>query len=348
MTTTTKDDIPKKVLIHSYNKSSNLYLVSYADEEDAAAVAAIMPQIAALGPGNEDNDDIFFDATEEDEVDNFDDANLDPAAATKKEPLVLLSYRPDQLNPAHGAKFYPLLLELMKRGDQAAAQVEGLYVQNKDQIHKVAGVVQQSTQDVSAKVLGQTQELWDQNTGGKDTKQLVDSTTEAAESAADQAVSTLKSQVEEHAPSEEQVQKIMTMLKDEELTVLLENGKERLNQLVQTDISQATQTALDALGIQWKQVATEKDKALEETQQKALAAVEDLLQSIQQAAKAQGIDIPEDQLSLKNLNLNMLESQFKELHLDQKFQNMFDSFVEASKSDRHLSGIMDDVTKYTT
>ena len=351
MTTTIKDQDEskqKKVLIHTYTKSTDTYLVSYADEEDAAAVAAIMPQLAALGAASgDDSDDEFFDAEEDGANDN--DA-ADIKAAT--EPLVLLSFRSDQLNPAHGAKFYPLLLELMARGDQAAMQVEGLWLKNKETINKVAGVVQQTTKDVTAKVAHRAQNMVDQNDKLKqlkqDPQQVVESTADAAEKAAEEAVTTFKTQVEENVPSQEQVQKVMTMLKDEELTVLLENGKERLSQLVSADIPQATQAALNGLGIQWKQVATQKDKALEETQQKALSAVEDLLQSVQQAALAQGMDIPADkQLSLKDLDLKQLESQFQELHLDKKFQVMFDNFVEASKSDRHLSGIMDHVSKHT-
>lgn len=349
MTTTTKDeDVSKKVLVHSYIKSTDSYLVSYADEEDAAAVAAILPQLAALSLNDDDSDDDdFFDAEEENGDDDGDD---DDIAAKLKEPLVLLSYKRDQLNPAHGAKFYPLLLELMARGDQAAAQVGGLWEQNKDKINKVKGALVETSKDVSTKVKGQAQNLIEHNNlREKDRpQQMIENTADAAENAADKAVSNLKTQVEENAPSQEQVQKVMTMLKDEELTVLLENGKERLSQLVSADIPQATQTALSSMGIQWKQVTTQKDKALEETHQKALLAVDDLLQSVQKAALAQGIDIPADKLSLKGLNLKELESQFQELHLEEKFQVMFDNFVEASKGDRHLSGIMDHVSKHTT
>jgi hypothetical protein len=178
---------------------------------------------------------------------------------------------------------------------------------------------------------------------------LVEHSTAQVATAAETAVDSIKAELQVRTPSQEQVQKVMTMLKDEELTVLIENGKQRLEQLVQADIPKATEEALKSLGIVWNDASTGERKAkLDATQQKALDAVDDLLAIVQQAAEQQGISLGKDKLSLKGLNLKELESQFQELHLEKKFQVMFDNFVEASKSDRQFSVIMEHVSTHTT
>jgi len=391
MTTMTKDEIPKKVTVHTYLSSQKRYLVSYADEEDAAAVAAIMPQLNAMAiaaSNSQDEDDEFFDADDE-FFDAEEDKNNDTNQETKQNsqqqqppptpPVVLLSYTADQLEATKAAKFYPLLLELMKRGDQAAHQVGALYQQNKEQIHAGLQTLQSTTEQVTQKLTLTTQQLVE----SEDNKKFLEQGTTKVEAVAEDAVAQLKSRVTQHQPAvNKEVQKVIAMLKDEEFTTLLQNGKERLEQLVRSDISQQARTTLASLGIQWNSdkggmIATATagttetpsdvdsttsstksgNKALEESQQKALAAVDDVLQIIKQAAKAQGIELPQggdnnnnDVLALLQggLNMQQLQEQLNELHLDDKFKVMFDQFVEASKSDRHLSGIMEHVAQHTT
>ena len=61
--------------------------------------------------------------------------------------------------------------------------------------------------------------------------------------------------VKETAENEE-VKQLMEMLKTEDLTILLEKGKERLEQLVQEDIPRQTRTALEKAGVR---IADEND-----------------------------------------------------------------------------------------
>jgi hypothetical protein len=350
MTTTTKDTVSKKVLVHTYSSSQQKYLVSYADEEDAAAVAAIVHASFAqvlTDDDSESDDDDFFEAAESFEEE--DDKSL--PQRKPKELVVLLPYTVDQLNPSKGAKFYPFLWELMKRGDQTAAQVGGLWEQNKDKILQVSTQLQEVGSQVGDVVTAKTQALLGDEAALQ--AQLQEQATKA-EGLAATAVESLKDQVKETTPqAQEQVQKVVTMLKDEELTVLLQNGKERLEQLVQSDIPQTTHKTLQELGIKWNEVAAlQHNPQLEETQQKALDAVDELLQIVQQAAQAQGMELPHTKdgklISLKGIDVKELETTLHDLQLDQKFQTMFDNFVEASKSDRTLNQIMEHVTQHTT
>ncbi|CAB9516018.1 expressed unknown protein [Seminavis robusta] len=344
MTTTTIEDIPKKVLVHCYNPSQEKYLVSYADDEDAAAVAAILPHLARLMEDQDDDDDEFFDAEEDNDNDDNDDEPL-----PEKKPTVLLSYSVAQLQPTKGSKFYPLLLELMSRGDRAVAQAGGLWMQNKDKIQDAALKLAETGEKLGEELQTKAKEVIAETPLQQIATTNIEQGTADATTAAETAVETLKTNIQERTPSQEQVEKVMTMLKDEDFTVLLENGKQRLEQLVQADIPHATEEALSNLGITWNtETSGARREQLEATQQKALEAVDDLLASVQQAAEQQGIDLGKDKLSLKGLNLKELEAQFQELHLEEKFQVMFDNFVEASKSDRHLSSIMEHVSSHTT
>ncbi|CAB9516014.1 expressed unknown protein [Seminavis robusta] len=247
MTTTTIEDIPKKVLVHCYNPSQEKYLVSVA-----------------------------------------------------------------QLQPTKGSKFYPLLLELMSRGDRAVAQAGGLWMQNKDKIQDAALKLAETGEKLGEELQTKAKEVIAETPLQQIATTNIEQGTADATTAAETAVETLKTIFKnEHRPRTSR--KSHDHAQGRRFHVLLENGKQRLEQLVQADIPHATEEALSNLGITWNtETSGARREQLEATQQKALEAVDDLLASVQQAAE------------------------------------QFDNFVEASKSDRHLSSIMEHVSSHTT
>jgi hypothetical protein len=122
------------------------------------------------------------------------------------------------------------------------------------------------------------------------------------------------------------------MLKDEELTVLLKKGQERLKELMATDVSKATKETLRKTGIVIDNgpdddAASSFQDAVAKSRDAALSSLEELLHDA--------------------------EVDPKELHemrdkLEQNFTTMFDSMSDAAKSDRMLSGIFDTISGKTS
>lgn len=103
---------------------------------------------------------------------------------------------PAQLEPAPSSKFYPLLEELIRRGEQTAAATSGF-------LHKkeVTNVISKATT-------------------------LVESSAQKAQQAKGKInVDELATSVKTVVPNDEEVKQLIGMLKDEELTVLLEKGR---------------------------------------------------------------------------------------------------------------------------
>ena len=216
----------------------------------------------------------------------------------------LLRVPSTDLKPAASAKFYPLLQELIKRGEQTAA-VTADFLQQKEVTHVVEKATK-FTQHQSKKVLSKAKDL-------------------NAENSVDGVATKVKDVV-----NEEEVQQLMTMIKDEDLTVLLQKGKERLEQLVQKDVPEATQLALEKTGIRVVSDDGESQspyiEAIHQSRKLALQAMERVL------AQAQ-------------VDTNDLEAIRDTL--GDNFNTMFDSLTEAAKSDRTLSMIFNTINEKT-
>lgn len=204
---------------------------------------------------------------------------------------------PEELRDARGAKFYPLLDELMRRGDTTASATSS-FLNQKD----VANIVTKTTQ-------------------------MVEESSASAAPIANYDVQDLTASV---LPDESQVKQIYTMLKDEELTVLLERGRERLAQLVSTDIPKATEQALLKTGIT---VITDDEteatfsSSIAKSRETALAALEELLQ---------------------DSNIDASDMEAIRGQIEQNFTTMFDSMRDAAQSDETLNSIFDTISGKTS
>jgi hypothetical protein len=307
MTTTAKGDKTKRFMVTCYYSSRNTFLVAPLAMEGAAAA----------GCDNENDSEEALPAAEAEEPTETETPHsLQERLAKLSLSGSILSSRhmmvqqeqdgqeisPAQLEPAPSSKFYPLLLELIRRGEQTAAATSEFWHQK-----QVTNVISKATT-------------------------LVESSAQKAQQAKGNInVDELATSVKTVVPKDEEVKQLIGMLKDEELTVLLKKGRERLQQLVSNDIPKATEAALQKTGIR---VVNEEEgdigspymKTIVKSRQAALTALEDLLKEAEV-----------DSADLEAIRGNLEDS----------FTTMFDSLAQAAKSDRTLSSIFETVSEQT-
>lgn len=130
-------------------------------------------------------------------------------------------------------------------------------------------------------------------------------------------------------PAADELVSAYEMLRDEELTVLLEKGRRRLRELVDDEIPAATERALAAAGIRVDVSDASADgantKSVLADRDRALAALDNLLR------ERHGVDV----------------AGLKE-RAAERFSEVFDSLSEAADGDRALSGIFDQVSLRTS
>lgn len=229
----------------------------------------------------------------------------------------------ESLKVAPSAKFYPLLCELMKRGDQTAAATTQFLNKNSAKTEKVSHMLSkatQYTQEQSSHIMEQaSQAMSSTQQGDKEVGTTTDGTNQIANKV-------------KQVVNEEEVKQLITMIKDEDLTVLLKKGKERLELLLQKDIPRATELALQKTGIR---LSTEQDEAsIESPYRRAIVQSQQAaLKSLQQLLDQAEVD-PKDLEAVRD-------------SLGANFNQMFDSLTQAAKSDRRLASILETLNDRT-
>ena len=240
------------------------------------------------------SDDVFLATPIHDHANDAQKKNEAESGNSNKILSEFLTLKPDQINPAECAKFYPLMENLMIRGDRAASTATTL-------ISKKSGLLLKKTSAVGIDVQDASQKVGEMS---------------------DKASKALKSVV----PDAEQVQQVVSMLKDDELTSLLEKGRERLRQLMTDDIPQATEKACADLGITFAPSSSgSSSSSMIVSREKALAAINDLL-----AVHA-------------DIDVDALREQ-----LGGQFSNMFDALSAAAHSDARLNSIFEIISEKTS
>ena len=321
MITTTKSDKATRLLVHSYSPESDTFLVSHVptqeeEKEGDEAEGDDGDDEKGGDNDNENNDNSAEDgksslSTMQKNIQRLSRLSLAGGMLAKQSDIgngVTESIPSNELEPAASAKFYPLLLELMRRGDETASATNEFLQQQEvtNLVEKTTTLVESKAEEAKGTLL--------QNEGK-----------------IDELKSTVTDSVDGAIPKEEQVQQLLQMIKDEELTVLLAKGKDRLEQLMKNEIPQATEKALEHAGI--RVVLNDDDattspymETIQKSRQAALSALEDVLKQA---------DMAEDLQAIRG-------------GLEEKFTTMFDSFASAAKSDRTLSSIFDTVSGKTT
>ncbi|KAG7373046.1 hypothetical protein IV203_033770 [Nitzschia inconspicua] len=276
--------------------------------------------------------------------------------------VVVLEVSPEQLEMAPSATFYPLLCQLMRRGDEAAHATQG-FLHDKTVSH----VVQQATQ-LGQETTKQALEALEKqvnnttiitttnntNTTNNNTEQqdnndnndILPISTSSSTTTTTTTTNLLLSEdiVKEKVKTvanNQQVLQLVTMLKTEDLTVLLEKGKERLEQLLQNDIPQATKKTLEQTGIRiFDDSSNDNDNddnnntnnnnyktAMIQSRKAALQALQKVLED--------------------KANVNQDDWQAMQRSLSDNFGTLLDSWQEAAKSDRNLAALLENVNERT-
>lgn len=226
-----------------------------------------------------------------------------PVADGSPKPTAFYVVPSSQLQGAASAKFYPLLVELMRRGDQTSELVNATAQFLGDE--RVTKIVEKGTK-------------------------LVESKSEEAKNKSKESVEKITSSVAENLPKEESMKEIYQMIKDEELTILLQKGKERLKNLMSTDISKATRDALRKTGIMISD-SCDETSSFQETISKsrisALSALENFLEDAE-------VDKTDVEAVRKKIEAN--------------FTFAFEKLSDAAKSDRYLGLIFDNISGKTS
>jgi hypothetical protein len=220
--------------------------------------------------------------------------------------LEWISISPDDLAPTTAAKFYPVLESLMERAEQAAEATSRILRSDatKRLVDGAGNILQVRANQIQEQLGVNAEDIWK-----KATLEDLASTVESAKPAI-----------------EDNFKQVLTILKNDELTVLFARCKERLEQLVQSDLSATTKMALKRTGIHIQ--LDEKDS---------------WAGSIEASRKAALADI--DQL-LKQAEIEDLEQVRGEI--TSKFTSTFDSLAHAARSDRGLNDIFATITEKTT
>jgi hypothetical protein len=234
-------------------------------------------------------------------IDTVVDEKEDPTSSTAEQEFLTLT--PNEIQPAKCAKFYPFMIDLMIRGDQAASAATAIISSNP-----------------SLQLLMNTKSSVDLTTVVGDASEAVGEISEKVEKVASRALQSVV------LPDASQIQQVVTMLKDDELTTLLEKGRDRLRQLMTDDIPQVTEKACADLGITFAPYSS-SGHTLVMTREKALLAINELL------AEHTGGDI-----NIENLTETMVT----------QFSAMFDTLSEAARSDAQLGSIFETISEITS
>lgn len=212
------------------------------------------------------------------------------------------------ISVAPSAKFYPLFETLIQRADQTAAAARSILrsATTKRLIDSTGKAIQTNVLDrISV------------STESSSSSSVIDTISPA----------NLVNVVEKAAPGiEENFKQVMTMVKDEELTVLLQKCKGRLEQLASIDVSETTRLALEKTGIIIHMDTDDLSltKSVEESRKVALTAIQQLLQLGQLG------------------DLSEVKSD-----LTQQFTEAFDSLSKVAKSDRGLHDAFSSIAEKT-
>ena len=216
-------------------------------------------------------------------------------------PTDLIEINSSQLTKTNSSKFYPLIEDLMVRADQAVSVTSSLVSKT-----SLSSLVAKSTEIVNS-----TDQIKEQ----------------INEKNIDLVSNTIQTKLQNlQTVDGEQIMQVYNMMKDEELTALLQKGQERLKQLVADEIPQALTTTLKLSGIEIN-TSDSTNSLILESRKKALTALNHLL----------------DQSSMSNVNFEEIKSA-----IGTEFSNVFDSLSTAAKSDRSLNAIFDTISERTS
>ena len=321
------------VLVHSYSSSTKTYLVGVKSLQSQSSSKENQDTGATQEPS-------LSRVSSSEHVAALLQSKSTAATKESQKSHTLIEMSADMLQPAPAAKFYPVLETLMRRGDATAAAARQFW--NK----------QRATQAVVQK----TGKALLSSSGPK----AMSSDNDAVASAMDQVAPTVEAakgklndwadQAQQAAPQmDQQFRQILTMVKDKEITDLLEDAKTRLEQLVTTDLTAATRDALAQQGIRIQLDLESSDDIIEttstENNNNAASGEISVAASLRKSREAALASI---QRILQQADLDADDLEAARGELTQNFTAAFDALASAAQSDRNLHSLFDNIAEKTT
>ncbi|KAL7560667.1 hypothetical protein ACA910_001349 [Epithemia clementina (nom. ined.)] len=306
-----EDTSSVSVLVHAYYHNSKIFLVS--------------PTTVSFNKANQAKTTIKLVADENAASAAASSSNSkggDGGNGKKEELPPLWKVEASELLTAPSAKFYPILETLMVRGDQTAQQATQFF-----QSEKTQAFLTKTQETIHSKLVSTTESLAGQE--------------ENAESRFKDFAASVEAAVSSNTPSEPQIKQVLSIVKDQELTQLLQNCRERLEHLVNDEIPNATKQALLKTGIQIK---LDDDGGADATDA-PLSAKATFAASMNASRKA-ALKAVRELLDQADVDPSQLEQV--QADVTQKFSQTFDSLATAAKSDRSLNDLFQSVADKTT
>eukprot|EP00977_Amphora_coffeiformis_P013887 scaffold3782_cov170-Amphora_coffeaeformis.AAC.6 len=332
----TKDGENKstKVLVHAYMNDRKAYLVSDVeqsptDEQDKSkSEDPLLPAEATTLVRN-------TGASLRNSLSATTVASM-TASDLKEIPVTALEKSPS-------SKFYPVLEALMRRGDETAAAARQFWEANQATqtvVQKTGKAILQNSKETLAS---------SSSSSPPPLEQHVAPTVQAAKG----KINELADQAEQAAPVvEEQFRQILTIVKDEEITTLLENAKSRLEQLVATDLSTAAREALQKQGIRIQLDSDDDDDADDEDNDEPKGEATGETSTKRKISvslnKSRQAALKSIQRILQQADLDTSDLEAVRGELTQNFTTAFDQLATAARSDRNLHRLFDTIAEKTT
>lgn len=269
------------------------------------------------------------------------------ASPTHKETQTLLeTVTADQLEPGPSAIFYPLLMQLMTRGDQAAAATQSFF--QDDKVHSVVSKATAYTEKQTQQALAMAEERMNGMKSNLKDGELVAATPALPDNPEAAITDKVKS-----VANKEEVQQLISILKTEDLTVLLEKGKNRLEQLLEKSETQMNAIPEAAAKALYKNTGI-KIALDDDHDDGGGSSSDDNGDEFKKASKYKAAIVQSRKAALQAMNkvLEQAEVDPNDLQaiqesLGDNFGTMLDSLTEAAKSDRALANLLENINDQT-
>lgn len=297
--------------------------------------------------------------------------------------------RPEQIDPkSTSSRFYPALEELIQRGEEAwsraidtASEYAPQILDNANQLKEAVTVNNVDiSEETVAKLISDTSSASISSINNKLDKLSLGKTpgdespsSSSADLTAQQALTTAAGHAAKvtnaassglSLPQAEEVKQIYTMLRDDDLTLLLKRGKERLKELIDVEVPERTSRALSAMGIELEE--TEYAATLESGKISVKGGLAKLQRDAMDALnKLLEVDVTEKGIVVQGKSVDdgpSIKIDTAALHIDpsllsstdaaktaavQQFHKMFDTLTQLAKSDSQLQSIYTKITDRT-
>ena len=308
---TTNGPATAQVLIHNYLENRKSFLVASITDPDSTEKSDTNGHEA-----NDNNPSVWTPTSRRRSSAFF--AKQQQQQLTPANTPTLYEVPEDDVTASSSARFYPVLDALLLRAEEASRAAT--HMLNQESSRQLV--------DQTGRALHQKLHQWSDQASDQINTELFEP-------------ENLKSRIQQALPqAESSIRSVLTLVKDQELTTLLETCQQRLLLLVDTDLPEATKAALEQTGIR--------------ISNDSLGATLDASSSksptfLQESVKAS------QQIALQALNQLLNEVKVEPAELDSwrnevtaQFAVTFDSLASAAQSDRSLSSAFASIAEKTS